>query len=65
MPFEIHKKYLNETIKEVIIDGLLTDGAHHKQWFLEQIALKLGFDLSEIRKELLAEDYDWDDGIIP
>ena len=28
-------------INELIKDGLFTDGVHHKQWFLEQIYLKL------------------------
>lgn len=57
-------------IKELCIDGLLTDGGHHKQWYLEQILIKLGYDLKEIRKELNTPDengdyYDWEDGIAP
>ena len=54
-----------EEIKELCIDGLLTDGGHHKQWYLEQILIKLDIDLDELRKELNKDDYDWDEGIPP
>jgi hypothetical protein len=30
------------TVRDLIIEGLRTDGEHHKQWYLEQIAIKLG-----------------------
>lgn len=33
------------TVRDMIIEGLLTDGAHHKQWYLEQIAGQLGIEL--------------------
>ena len=52
-------------IKELCIGGLLTDGGHHKQWYLEEILKTLGFDLIKLREELIAEDYDWEDGISP
>ena len=35
-------------VRSLIILGLLTDGAHHKQHYLEQIAEKLGIDLSGV-----------------
>lgn len=43
-------------IEQLIIAGLCTDGAHHKQWYLEQIAKLLGIDLSAI---------DYDRGMAP
>jgi len=48
------------------VEGLLTDGAHHKQWALEQVLKALGFDLIRI-KGLIAEDQDgiWEKGIAP
>ncbi len=54
-----------EKIKELAIDGLLTDGGHHKQWYLEKIIVELGFDLEKIREKLNEEDYDWEKGIAP
>lgn len=51
---------MEETLKEFILDGLSTDGGHHKQWYLEQILIKLGFDLKALKKEL-----DWEEGIAP
>lgn len=54
-----------EELKELCISGLLTDGGHHKQWYLEKILEKLGYSLEEIRQELLKEDYEWEEGIAP
>lgn len=34
-------------IAALLCDAVQTDGAHHKQWFLEQIAAKLGIELPE------------------
>lgn len=34
-------------IGSLVIDALLTDGAHHKQWYLEQIAEELGIPKEE------------------
>jgi len=34
-------------IKELVINALMIDGGHHKQWYLIKIAKKLGIDLSE------------------
>ena len=52
-------------IKELAIHGLLTDGGHHKQWYLEEILKALGYNLKELRRELNKEDYDWEEGIAP
>jgi hypothetical protein len=55
--------------KDYAIHGLLTDGAHHKQWILEQILIALGYDLEKIHEQLHSEnekeDYDWEPGIPP
>lgn len=54
-----------EKAKELAIDGLMTDGGWHKQWYLEEIIKALGYDLNEIRKQEQENGYDWDDGIVP
>jgi len=33
-------------IENFVLDALETDGAHHKQWYLEEIAKMLEIDLS-------------------
>ncbi len=38
-------------IDELIIEGLMTDGEHHKQWYLEQVLLRLGIDVTELGHE--------------
>ena len=35
--------------KDLILRGLRTDGAHHKQWYLERLADLLGLDLDPLR----------------
>jgi hypothetical protein len=47
------------TVKDLILEALTTDGAHHKQWYLEQIAKVLGIDLTETR------ELDYEKGIPP
>jgi hypothetical protein len=59
-----------KTIKDIIIDALLTDGEHHKQWYLEQLLEALGHNLNDIKEELATPDengdtYEWDEGIAP
>ena len=54
-----------ERIKELVIDGLITEGGHHKQWYLEKVLEEIGYNLEKIREELIKEDYDWDKGIPP
>lgn len=63
---EIYKIF-NETlkIKNLCVEGLLTDGGHHKQWYLEEVLKVLGFNLEDLRKKLNKEDYDWDERIPP
>jgi hypothetical protein len=45
------------TVAELIRGGLTTDGAHHKQWYLEQIAELLGIPLTQ--------ELDYEEGIAP
>lgn len=51
------------TLLDIIIEALQTDGEHHKQWYLEQLMMKIGIDENEM------EDYqdanDWEKGIAP
>jgi len=56
---------IRDAIYDLCVDGLLTDGGHHKQWYLEEILKTLGYDLDEIRQDLLKHDYDWENGIAP
>lgn len=56
---------LNERIenaKKLAVDGLQTDGDHHKQWYLQEILRALGYKISEIKKEL---NCDWENGTPP
>jgi len=52
-------------VADLAIAGLLTDGAHHKQWYLEEILKVLGCDLEKIKEELKVKDGDWLSGIAP
>lgn len=55
----------NAAIKDLLINGLITGGAHHKQWHLEQLLIELGFDLDKIREDIQKEGYDFEEGIPP
>jgi len=51
----VNKYRLIEAIRENAIEGLRTDGAHHKQWRLAQILRIIGMtneDLYEIADDL-------------
>lgn len=46
---------------DTILEALTTDGAHHKQWFLEEI-------LRTVAKEQfndIKDKYNWEEGIAP
>jgi hypothetical protein len=47
------------------VNGLMTDGGHHKQWFLARILEALGVSVPDVRESLNAMGYDFDDGIAP
>jgi len=52
-------------IFNLAVDGLLTDGSHHKQWYLEQIIEVLRIEKKDLRQWLREQDYDYDDGTAP
>lgn len=43
----VTKKLRKQMLKELIEGGLSTDGAHHKQWYLEQIAELMGIKIKK------------------
>ncbi len=38
-----------EYLDDLILEGLSIDGGHHKQWYLEQILLRMGYEESDLR----------------
>jgi hypothetical protein len=56
-----------EKALRILIDHGMTDGAHHKQWVIDQAIRALSGayynDLIEVYKE--GDTYDWDEGIPP
>lgn len=58
-----------EEIKNLVVDGLSTDGGHHKQWYLEEILKKLGYSKKAIEEEIALEEdwggFEFDEGIPP
>ena len=45
---KLHDSFKNESMEDIIISGLITDGGHHKQWFLAQCLFKLGYSEDKI-----------------
>jgi len=35
---------------KLLVDGLKTDGEHHKQWYLEEALKKIGFPVEELKE---------------
>jgi hypothetical protein len=55
-----------QSMEELIVEGLLVDGVHHKQWYIERIAEAVGMDLYRLRaKQEAVCGYSWDPGIAP
>lgn len=52
-----------ERAVQYAVCGLLTDGAHHKQWCLEEVLKSLGEDPRKIAASL--PDYSFEEGIAP
>jgi len=46
----------------IAAEGMMVDGSHHKQWFLGQIIIELGYDLDDLIKTVGIEV---DRGIAP
>lgn len=51
-----------EAIREACAAALTTDGAHHKQWYLEQILQEI---VSEEEYEDMRRELDWNPGTAP
>ena len=45
------------TVADLVREALSTDGAHHKQWYLEMIALLIGIELPD--------EGEYEEGIAP
>lgn len=60
--FKTKEKSNAEKAVLMALDGLVIDGAHHKQWFLEQI---LQYIMGEERFEQIKKQVQWEPGIIP
>ena len=54
-----------EKAAQYIVYGLLTDGAHHKQWCLERAYEALGYDPAAMHKQLSDLGYEAEEGIAP
>jgi hypothetical protein len=53
-----------DLIKRVVslcVEGLTTDGGHHKQWYLEQILRSI----SGARYHEFKREHEWEKGIAP
>ena len=61
---KLKKANVNKAIS-LAMDGLCTDGEHHKQWYLEQILKALGVNLKELNTKMQEDDYAWESGIAP
>ena len=59
MTFEEYSKELDKALV-VLIEGLQTDGAHHKQWAMEQA---LAFICGDDWLEKAREEFQWEEGI--
>lgn len=49
-----------ENVRAACLQALITDGEHHKQWYLEQILLLIvgSEDYEELRQDL-----EWEEGV--
>ena len=52
-----------DKIKNLAINGLLTQEKHHKQWYLERMLEELGVNIKDLREQLQSEEYDFEEGI--
>jgi len=48
----VHWTCKQSGLSELIREALWTDGGHHKQWYLEQIAGCLGIDLEQMDRDM-------------
>lgn len=70
IPAEVLRDRVNTAI-DLAFNGLMTDGGHHKQWYLDQIIQTLASErYRRLCKEAKngeegPETYDWEEGIAP
>ena len=70
IPAEVLRDRVQSAI-QLAFDGLMTDGGHHKQWYLEQIIQTLANEKYESLCKAACcgkdgpETYDWEEGIAP
>lgn len=61
----IDRSLKDASITSIIKEALMTDGAHHKQWYLDQLLRKL-IDEKEYDKLYGdSKDGEWEQGIAP
>jgi len=56
---------LKEIVANLCLRALYTDGAHHKQWYLEQILKAVTSEGTLGILKYVKEMGDWEDGIAP
>ncbi len=62
---ELSEQFEHIPVEDILFDALFVNGNFHKQWFIEQALLKLGFPLEKEYDELCEdEEYGpWEPGI--
>ena len=50
-------------VASLAFHGLMIEGAHHKQWCLEEILRIMGIDLEHARRYFNEYGYDWESGV--
>ena len=54
----------NNSVEDLVLEALCCDGASHKQWFLEQILLKL-IGRDSIEDLHIEHGFEWEEGVSP
>ena len=58
-------EFKENTIVDLCLKGLYTDGAHHKQWYLEEILRAATSEETLGILKYVKEMGDWEDGVAP
>ena len=64
-PFVTNQVVAISKASHLAIEGLRTDGGHHKQWYLEQILAALGWDMEEFFEDEIEINPFYRKGIAP
>jgi hypothetical protein len=56
------ESYEIDHLKDLLVNGLINDAGHHKQWYLEQVLL---FIVGKPEFEELQQKEEWEKGIAP